>query len=124
MKDWPPEESWAAEVGDFVSCGPVRARHELILLVLLHDHPRFWTVEELADHMKLSESQVADALNRLWAFEFLVRSGSTTRRTFKFAPSSRQLKCATEALVRRWHLPSGTRPESPSLVVRYDDVIN
>ncbi len=123
MKDWPPEEHWAAGGADIVSCGPVRARQELVLLVFLHEHPRFWTVEELADHMKLSESQMADALNRLWAFEFLVRSGSTTRRTFRLAPSNRELKWYVESLVRRWNHSSDDQ-KSPALVIRYDDVLN
>jgi hypothetical protein len=122
MKDWVAEELWAAEVGDFVSCGPIRARHELLVLIFMHDHPRFWTVEEVADHMKLSESQAVDALNKLWAFEFLVRSGSITRRTFKLAPSNREQKLAVESLVRRWNPPNG--PKSPALVIRYDDVLN
>jgi hypothetical protein len=124
MKDWTPEDLWAGGGGDIVSCGPVRSRHELVLLVFLHEHPRFWTVEELADHMKLSEPQMADALNRLWAFEFLIRSGSITRRTFKLAPSNRELKLYVESLVRRWNQSSDGSRISPVHVIRYDDVLN
>ncbi len=125
MKDWATEHARQTRPGhEVVRCGPIYARHELMVLVMLCDYPRYWTVEEAAEHLKLTEPRAAMALNKLWLYEFVARSGTSTRRTFKFAPQSPELAWVTEDFVRRWNWPHHSRRSRGEVIVRFDDVLN